>query len=45
MFTIAESERAGYSALILRVALGIMFIAHASLKYFVFTMAGAAGFF
>ena len=45
MFTIAESEKAGYSALILRVALGIMFIAHASLKYFVFTMAGASGFF
>ena len=34
-----------YGALILRLALGTMFLAHAGLKVFVFTMAGAAGFF
>lgn len=34
-----------YAALILRVALGTMFIAHALLKIVVFTPAGTVGFF
>jgi len=34
-----------YGALVLRVALGSMFIAHAGLKYFVFTLPGTAQFF
>ena len=33
------------AALILRLALGVMFIAHALLKVMVFTMPGTAGFF
>jgi putative oxidoreductase len=38
------SER-DYGALILRLALGTMFVAHALLKYFVFTLPGTVGFF
>jgi putative oxidoreductase len=34
-----------YAALLLRLALGTMFIAHALLKYFVFTLPGTAQFF
>lgn len=33
------------AAAILRIALGVLFLAHAGLKIFVFTPAGAAGFF
>ena len=33
------------AALLLRLALGTMFIAHALLKYFVFTLPGTAQFF
>jgi putative oxidoreductase len=33
------------AALVLRVSLGTLFLAHAGLKYFVFTPQGAAGFF
>jgi len=33
------------AALVLRVALGTMFVAHALLKYFVFTLPGTAQFF
>src|SRR5690349_14115862 len=40
-----ESRNAGYAALVLRVALGVMFMAHALLKYFVFTLPGTAQFF
>jgi putative oxidoreductase len=36
---------APYAALLLRISLGIMFIAHAALKYFVFTLPGTAQFF
>ena len=39
------SNNADLAALILRVALGALFLAHASLKIFVFTPAGTAGFF
>jgi putative oxidoreductase len=34
-----------YGALVLRLALGTMFIAHALLKYYVFTLPGTAQFF
>jgi putative oxidoreductase len=34
-----------YAALTLRNALGLMFVAHGLLKFFVFTLAGTAGFF
>jgi len=34
-----------YAALVLRLSLGIMFIAHALLKYAVFTLPGTAKFF
>lgn len=33
------------AALLLRVTLGVLFLAHAGLKVFVFTPAGAAGYF
>lgn len=36
---------AAYAALILRISLGLMFIAHALLKIVVFTPAGTVGFF
>lgn len=36
---------AKYSALLLRVSLGIMFLAHAALKVFVFTIPGFVGYF
>ncbi len=39
------TQQAQYAALILRSALGIMFIAHALLKIMVFTPAGTIGFF
>ena len=34
-----------HAALVLRLALGTMFVAHAGLKYFVFTLPGTAQFF
>src|SRR5512138_363828 len=37
--------RTDAAALLLRLALGTMFIAHAALKYFVFTLPGTAQFF
>jgi putative oxidoreductase len=40
-----DSRTAPYAALLLRVSLGILFLAHASLKFFVFTPAGTAKFF
>lgn len=40
-----DTRTAPYAALILRVTLGILFLAHAGLKIFVFTPAGTAGFF
>jgi putative oxidoreductase len=36
---------APYAALLLRVSLGILFLAHVSLKIFVFKPAGTAGYF
>lgn len=40
-----DHRTAPYAALVLRVALGVMFIAHALLKYHVFTLPGTAQFF
>jgi len=40
-----DSRTAPYAALLLRLALGALFLAHASLKIFVFTPAGTAQFF
>ncbi len=40
-----DSRTAPYAALLLRLSLGILFLAHAGLKIFVFTPAGTAGFF
>ena len=40
-----DSRTAPYAALVLRVTLGTLFLAHAGLKLFVFTPAGTAKFF
>ncbi len=40
-----ETNTAPYAALVLRLSLGIMFIAHALLKLFVFTLPGTVQFF
>jgi len=40
-----ESRNSAVAALLLRVSLGTMFVAHALLKYFVFTLPGTAQFF
>ncbi len=40
-----DTKTAPYATLLLRVSLGIMFIAHAGLKYFVFTLPGTVQFF
>jgi putative oxidoreductase len=40
-----DVRTAPYAALALRVALGVMFIAHALLKYYVFTLPGTVQFF
>jgi len=40
-----DTRTASYGALLLRVALGILLLAHFALKYFVFAPAGTAQFF
>ena len=40
-----DSRNAATAAFLLRISLGTMFIAHALLKYFVFTLPGTAQFF
>ena len=40
-----DTRTAPYAALVLRATLGVMFIAHALLKYSVFTLPGTAKFF
>lgn len=40
-----DQRTAPYAAFILRISLGLMFLAHAGVKLFVFTPAGTAGFF
>jgi putative oxidoreductase len=39
-----DSKNASYAALVLRVTLGVLFIAHGLLKLIIFTPAGTAGF-
>ena len=40
-----DSRQTATAALLLRLSLGTMFVAHALLKYFVFTLPGTARFF
>jgi putative oxidoreductase len=40
-----DLRTAPYAALLLRISLGIMFLAHASVKLFIFTPGGTAQFF
>jgi len=40
-----DHRTAPYAALLLRVALGLLFLAHAGLKIFVFTLPGTVGYF
>ena len=40
-----DERTAPYGAFVLRLALGVMFLAHAGLKFFVFTPEGTVGFF
>lgn len=40
-----DARLTDYAALLLRVTLGTLFVAHALLKYFVFTLPGTAQFF
>ncbi len=40
-----DSRTTPYAALVLRLALGTMFVAHALLKYYVFTLPGTVKFF
>lgn len=40
-----DSTSASYAALVMRLGLGVMFIAHALLKVFVFTLPGTVQFF
>jgi putative oxidoreductase len=44
-FDSSAAGSASYAALLLRLALGIMFLAHGLTKLFVFTPVGTAGFF
>ncbi len=39
------NDKTEYAALILRIGLGVMFLAHGLLKVMVFTLPGTAGFF
>ncbi len=39
-----DLRTAGYGLALLRISLGMMFVAHAGLKYFIFTVPGFAGF-
>ncbi len=41
----SQNRSSDYAALLLRLALGGLFLAHAGLKVFVFTPAGTAGYF
>jgi putative oxidoreductase len=45
MKSIAPDRRLAAGAFVLRLALGTMFVAHALLKYYVFTLPGTAQFF
>ena len=41
--TLSQSEKTELAAFLLRISLGVMWLAHAGLKWFVFTIAGFAG--
>lgn len=41
----SDTQNAQYAALLLRLSLGVMFLAHTGLKLFVFTIPGTVGFF
>jgi putative oxidoreductase len=43
--TVIKTSTAPYAALLLRVSLGTMFLAHVGLKVFVFTIPGFVGYF
>ena len=45
MTTQADDRRAAAATALLRITLGVMFVAHALLKYMVFTLPGTALFF
>jgi putative oxidoreductase len=45
MTTMTTTQSSAYGATLLRVSLGGLFLAHAGLKYFVFTPGGTAQFF
>jgi putative oxidoreductase len=45
MKTMTNTQSSAYGATLLRVSLGGLFLAHAGLKYFVFTPGGTAQFF
>lgn len=45
MYDSLDTRTAPYAALLLRVTLGIAFLAHAGLKVFVFTIPGTVGYF
>lgn len=40
-----KTSTAPYAALLLRVSLGVLFLAHVALKVFVFTIPGFVGYF
>lgn len=40
-----KTNNAPYAALLLRISLGLLFLAHAALKVFVFTIPGFVGYF
>jgi putative oxidoreductase len=40
-----ETQRQAYAALVLRVTLGCVLVAHGLLKFLIFTLPGTAGFF
>lgn len=42
---LADTDNAALAALVLRVAMGILFLVHGGLKLFIFTPAGTAGYF
>ncbi|MDO5632762.1 MAG: DoxX family protein [Paracoccus sp. (in: a-proteobacteria)] len=44
-FGFGKANATAHAALILRVTLGVLFLAHAGLKIFVFTPSGTAGYF
>ena len=43
--SITDPRTTPYAALLLRASLGVMFLAHAAVKLFIFTPSGTAGFF